>query len=74
MKTHRDDPTAACISFGDSAQARFKRFAQVMVVVPKSEMTPPEEALAKLEDQRNGSTPRSQTWTGELAKGKAKPS
>jgi hypothetical protein len=39
-------------ALGDSAQARFKRFAKAVLAVPKSEVTPPEETLAKLETQK----------------------
>ena len=39
-------------TFGESEQGRFKRFAKAILAVPKSEITPPEEALAKLEVQK----------------------
>jgi hypothetical protein len=39
-------------SLGGSEHERFQRFAQAILAVPKSEVAPPEEALAKLEAQK----------------------
>ena len=58
-------------SLGDSAQARFKRFAKAILAVPKSEITPPEEALAKLEAQKQRIDAKLSDVRRELAKRKA---
>jgi hypothetical protein len=58
-------------SLGDSAQARFKRFAKAVLAVPKSEITPPEEALARLEAQKQRIDAKLSDVRRELAKRKA---
>jgi len=58
-------------ALGDSAQARFKRFAKAVLAVPKSEITPPEEALAKLEAQKQRIDNKLADVRQELAKRKA---
>ena len=37
---------------GESEHDRFKRFAKAILAVPKSEITPPEQALAELQAQK----------------------
>ncbi len=39
-------------NLGGSPHARFKQFAKALLSVPKSEITPVEETLAKLETQK----------------------
>jgi hypothetical protein len=56
---------------GGSAQDRFKRFAKAILAVPKSEITPPEEALAKLEAQKQRIDAKIADVSRELAKRKA---
>jgi hypothetical protein len=57
-------------ALGDSAQARFKRFAKAVLAVPKSEITPPEEALAKLKAQKQRIDAKIADVGRELAKRK----
>ncbi|MGD0870461.1 MAG: hypothetical protein ABSB88_12965 [Bryobacteraceae bacterium] len=59
-------------ALGVSAHDRFKRFAKAILAVPKSEITPPEEALAKLEAQKQNLDARIAAVGRELAKWKAK--
>jgi len=58
-------------ALGDSAQARFKRFAKAVLAVPKSEVTPPEETLARLEAQKQSIDAKIADVGRELAKRKA---
>jgi hypothetical protein len=60
-------------SLGGSARERFKRFAKAVLAVPKSEVTPPEVALAKLEAQKQRIDAKIAAVGGELAKRKSAP-
>jgi len=59
-------------ALGDSPHDRFKRFAKAVLAVPKTEITPPEEALAKLEAQKQSIDAKIADAGRELAKRKAK--
>jgi hypothetical protein len=63
-------------SLGESERSRFKQFAKAILAVPKSEITPPEEALIKLEAQKQKIDVKIANMGRELAKRKtnAKPS
>jgi hypothetical protein len=61
-------------ALGDSAQARFKRFAKAVLAVPKSEITPPEETLAKLEAHKQQIDAKIADVGRDLARQKAKSS
>jgi hypothetical protein len=39
-------------SLGGSEHERFKRFAKAVLSVPKTEITPPEEVIAKLQAEK----------------------
>jgi hypothetical protein len=56
---------------GESQQDRFKRFGQALLAVPKSEIMP-EEALAKLESQKQRIDAKLNEVRRVLAKRKAK--
>jgi hypothetical protein len=58
-------------TFGESEQDRFKRFAKAILAVPKSEITPPEEVLTKLEAQKQSIDAKIATVGRELAKRKS---
>jgi hypothetical protein len=57
-------------TLGDSPHDRFKRFAKAVLSVPKDEITPPEEALAKLEAQKQQIDAKIADVGRELAKRK----
>lgn len=56
---------------GESEHDRFKRFAKAVLAVPKSEITPAEEALAKLQDEKQKIDAKLAEVRLELAKRKA---
>jgi hypothetical protein len=57
-------------SLGGSEHERFQRFAKAVLSVPKTEITPPEEMIAKLESEKQKVDAKIAEVRRELAKRK----
>ena len=58
-------------SLGESEQARFKRFAKAVLAVPKSEIMPAEEVLARLQAEKQKVDAKLAEVRQEIAKRKS---
>jgi hypothetical protein len=58
-------------SWGGTEHDRFKRFAKAVLSVPKTEITPPEETIAKLQAEKQKVDAKIAEVRRELAKRKS---